>query len=99
MALNACIAASMLFAWTIISVLVAEPVSWATWAPIERGTRPELFGYPFILLWGAPLAGIFMAWVSKNFHLRRLAYFSVLSPMFILALIFSYYYFVPMQYH
>ena len=99
MTLNACFAGSVLFAWTIIAVLVADPVSWATWAPITRGTRPDLFGYPFVLLWGLPVTGIFLSWIAKNFHNRKLAYFSVLMPLMVLSLIFVYFYFVPLQYH
>ena len=99
MMLNACFAVSVLFAWTLISVFVAEPVAWATWAPIARGARPELFGYPFILLWGLPIAGVFLSWVAKNFHNCKLAYFSSMAPLLFLSTIFLYFYFVPVQYH
>ncbi len=99
MTLNGVFASSVLFSWTLVSVFVAEPVSWATWAPLDSTTTPELFGYPFVLLWGLPLSGVFLAWVAKNFHNAKLAYLSVIVPILVLSSIFCYYYFVPLQYH
>ena len=99
MAVSACFSASVLFAWTIISVFVAEPISWATWAPLRIGSQPGLLDYPFILLWGLPLAGVFFAWIAKNVYQPKWAYFAVTTPMLILAMVFAYFYLVPLQYH
>lgn len=99
MIVSACFSAAVLFAWTMISVLVAEPISWATWAPLSVGSQPGLIEYPFVLLWALPLTGIFFAWIAKNLHKKNLAYFAVTTPMLILAMVFTYYYVVPQQFH
>lgn len=99
MVINAIFASTVLTAWTVIAVFVAEPISWATWAPLSPGSQPDLFDYPFVLLWGLPLSGIFVSWVANKFYSRTIAYLGSLSPILVLSLVICYFYFVPVQYH
>ena len=94
------IAFSVLFLWTAVSFYIAEPVSWATWMSVRRGTQfIELFDYPFVLLWAMPLACIAIAWFARRAKKRALAFAAALFPIVVLGLIFGWYHLVPIQYH
>ncbi|MDX2155878.1 MAG: hypothetical protein SFW09_05130 [Hyphomicrobiaceae bacterium] len=93
---NGAFAAAILFAWTYVSLVVAEPLSWATWMPISRGYGiTGVLDYPFIILWMLPLIGIFGAWVGVKGGRKTLAYSFVAIPLVMLALIFGWYYITP----
>lgn len=96
---NAVIAMTVLFAWTAISLYLVEPIAWATWMPVRRGTRFEdLFEYPFVMLWLMPAAGIAGAWISLKLGRRALAITCVTLPIALLALIIGWYNFAPPTY-
>ncbi|MEL6372810.1 MAG: hypothetical protein AAFR04_02455 [Pseudomonadota bacterium] len=96
---NCIFAGLVLFAWTAIALFVAEPISWATWAPLSSGSRPELFEYPFVMLWLMPLGGATAAWMTKSIQGVRWAYLSAIVPILLLSITFGYYYMVPQQFH
>jgi hypothetical protein len=56
-------AGAMLLWWGRLSWVLMDPVRWATW--VNVGPNPDLFEYPFVVLWGLPLAGVGLAWVVK----------------------------------
>lgn len=94
------IALTVLFMWTAVSFYFAEPLAWATWMPVRRGTQfVELFEYPFVLLWAMPLACIGIAWFAKRSGKRALALTAALFPIVVLGMIYGWYHLVPIQYH
>ena len=96
---NAVIAMTVLFAWTAISLYIVEPVLWATWMPVRRGTSFEnLFEYPFMLLWFMPAGGAACAWLALKAGRWGLALTGVLMPLVILSLIFGWYHLAPPTY-
>ncbi len=100
MVVNAVMSAGIVFAWTFVSLFVAEPLAWATWMPINRGYG--LFGlveYPFVLLWIVPLLGICGAWVSLKAGRRALAFTFVALPIGMLALVLGWYHLAPQDWH
>ncbi len=96
---NAVVAMTVLFAWTAVSLYIVEPIAWATWMPVRRGTTFEdLFEYPFVMLWLMPAVGIGGAWFALKLGRRFLALSSVMLPIALLALIFGWYHFAPPTY-
>ena len=93
---NALFASVMLFAWTVVSLFVAEPMAWATWMPISRGSSFEdVVRYPFVLLWLMPAGGIAGAWFATKAGKWALGYACVALPMVIMGLVFGWYYLTP----
>jgi hypothetical protein len=100
MTTNAGFAAAILFAWTYISLVVAEPLSWATWVPMSRGSgMGGVLEYPFLLLWLLPLVGILGGWVGAKGNRPAFAYAFVAIPIAMLALVFGWYYLAPTEWH
>ena len=96
MLVNAVIAMTVLFAWTAISLYIVEPIAWATWMPVRRGTSfEELFEYPFMMLWLMPLAGVACAWLGLKFGRRTFALTCLVLPVALLGLIFGWFYGAP----
>lgn len=90
---NGLFAAVSIVWWTAISFIVAEPLRWATWQAI--GPSPELFDYPFVLLWLLPLGGVGAAWLALRLERRALAYFLALYPMLFIAAVVGWFYLAP----
>lgn len=100
MVTNGLFATGILFAWTYLSLFVAEPLAWATWMPISRGYGiMGLVEYPFIMLWLMPLIGIFGGWVSLKGGHKAGAYAFVAVPVAMLLLILGWYYLTPSDWH
>lgn len=96
---NAVVAITVLFAWTAVSLYIVEPIAWATWMPVRRGTTfDDLFEYPFVLLWLGPALGIAGAWMSLKFGKRALALTCVSLPLGMMCLILGWYYLAPPAY-
>lgn len=96
---NAVIVLTVLFAWTTVALYIVEPVTWATWMPVQRGTSFEdAFEYPFVVLWLMPAAGIVGAWLSLRLGRRSTALFCAIAPIALLALVFGWYYLAPPPY-
>jgi len=75
---NATFAAASLFWWTMLSLFVAEPIRWATWHGVSP--NPDLFEYPFTLLWLMPLACAVAAWVARSVHQQKAAFYLAAFP-------------------
>jgi hypothetical protein len=96
MLVNSVIAMTVLFAWTAVSLYIVEPIAWATWMPVRRGTSfEELFEYPFVMLWLMPLGGIAGAWLGLKFGRRTFALTCLVLPIALLGLIFGWFYGAP----
>ena len=93
---NATFALTVIFGWTLVGLLIEEPMAWATWHVVHRGnTFLELFYYPFSLLWLTPGICIMGAWLANKSKSYTLAYTFALFPLLFLALIFGWYHFTP----
>lgn len=99
-AVNAIFAVTVLFGWTLVSILIVEPFSWATWMPVSRGSNLEdVIRYPFAMLWVMPLLGITGTWFAVKGRQRALAYLFVLIPIVFLSIVFGWYYLAPVEWH
>lgn len=97
---NGLFSTAIVFAWTYVALVVAEPLSWATWMPVSRGYGLSgLLEYPFVMLWGLPLLGVFGAWLSMQAGRKGLAYAFVGVPLVMLALVMGWYYLAPGDWH
>jgi len=100
MGANAVVALASLSAWTLVSLLVAEPIGWATWVPINRGdSLDDVFEYPFLLLWLMPLAGAAAGWCAAKVQQNKLANLCMWLPLSLLGAIFGWYYLAPAAWH
>jgi hypothetical protein len=100
MATNVGFAALILFAWRVVSLVVIDPVTWATWVPVYRGgDLLDLLRYPFVLLWLWPVAGVVGAWFSSKLGHRPFAYTCATLPVVVLTTIFCWYYLAPQDWH
>ncbi len=96
MAINAIFAFIMLFAWKLVSIFVVEPLNWATWAPVYRGSALEdIVRYPFVLLWLWPVLGAFGAWATSKAGRQPVAFACASLPIVVLSLVFGWYYLTP----
>ena len=84
--INLAFAGTTVFAWAMIAIFVAEPISWATWSHVGIHSRPGLLEYPFILLWLLPSVGTGIAWICDRLTLRKLSRFTVLFPLLLIGL-------------
>lgn len=95
-AVNAAFAAMVLSAWTFASLFIADPIEWATWMRVHRGSNVmELFDYPFVLLWLMPAGGIAVAWMSGKSRQWGTAYAALTLPIVVLGFCFCWYYLAP----
>lgn len=93
---NGLLASVIVFAWTYVALVVAEPLSWATWMPVSRGYGIiGLLEYPFVMLWALPVLGAFGAWLSLQSGRKTLAYAFVGVPLVMLAMVMGWYYLAP----
>ncbi len=92
-AANLIFAASCVFLWAMLSLVVGEPIRWAPEYGI--GSRPQLFDYPFVLLWLLPVISACAAWVAQQIDRMKLAYFLALYPLAYISLIVGWYYLAP----
>ena len=92
-AANLIFAAGCVFLWAMLSLLVEEPIRWATEYGI--GSRPQLFDYPFVLLWLMPVGGACVAWVAQQANRMTLAYVLACYPLAYIGLVVGWYYLAP----
>jgi hypothetical protein len=68
-------------------------MSWATWRAIGTiGHRPDLFEYPFLLIWGLPVVAAVLAFFNYTFGLRKLASVIALFPLVLMTVIVLWWY-------
>jgi len=93
---NGLVAISVLSAWTVVSILLAEPVTWATHAPLSIGSRPDVTDYPFVLLWLGPCIGMAVSWLANKSGIRGVAYAALWVPLGLLIIVVLWFNFAPM---
>jgi hypothetical protein len=80
--LNIMFAAANVFLWSVLAMVMADPIAWATWHSLGSvNRRPDLFEYPFILLWGLPLLGSGVGALNNLLGFPRLAKVSASFPL------------------
>ncbi len=90
---NLLFAAGCVFLWAALSLLIEDPMRWATSYGI--GARPELFDYPFVLLWLMPVGGACAAWVAQQANRMTAAYVVACYPLAYIGLVVGWYYLAP----
>jgi hypothetical protein len=83
---NGGFAFAIIFAWAVASILVAEPMAWATWHVIQRENAKSLLHYPLNILWMLPTFAIAIAWVTRNARKERLALGLLVLPILLFGL-------------
>jgi hypothetical protein len=86
--LNLSFAFATIFLWSALAHFLADPISWATWTNIGTvSSRPYLFEYPYVLIWGLPVLGTAMASINQTLGFRKLAKLVAVFPVFLMALV------------
>ncbi len=94
---NALVAISVLSAWTVVSMVLAEPVTWATHAPLSVGSRPDVPDYPFVLRWLGPCMGMALSWLANKGGYRSITYAALWVPLGLLIIVLLWFNFAPMH--
>ena len=80
--INLAFAAANIFLWSFVAVVVADPIAWATWSSFGSvNRRPDLFEYPFIMLWGLPLLGSGVATINNFLGFKQMAKVAAVFPL------------------
>jgi hypothetical protein len=83
---NGGFAIAVVCVWTIASIILADPISWATWSIIERGDASSLLRYPINLLWMLPVVSLLSGWAARRAHKERLALGLMTLPILLFGL-------------
>ena len=83
-----------MFGWSLMSIFVADALSWATWGQVGRA-MPEFYSYPFMLLWVLPLGGSCAAWMFHKAFLDRVAFACAFLPISLFSTIIGWYNLAP----
>lgn len=79
---NLAFAAANIFLWSAVAIVIADPIGWATWSSLGSvSRRPDLFEYPFIMLWGLPLLGSGVATLNNFLGFKRAAKIAAVFPL------------------
>ncbi len=94
MGINLMFAGGCLFVWSLMSFVVADAMTWATWSFVSH-SKPEFFDYPFLLLWALPIGGNCLAWALRKAEKDRMAIAVTIFPMFLLSAVVLWYHLAP----
>jgi hypothetical protein len=79
--------------WSDVPYFLSEPVRWATWATLRP--QSDLFEFPFVMLWGLPLAAMVIAWPLRQGGSARLAIWVATFPILYLGTLVACFYVIP----
>jgi hypothetical protein len=88
---NGSFAFLVVFVWALAAIVIADPISWATWAPVERTSQLSLINYPTNLLWMLPALALGAGWAARKGRHERLALGVMLMPVMFFALMIGSY--------
>jgi hypothetical protein len=83
---NGGFAFAVVFVWTVASLIVADPIAWATWSIIEHGDSGSLLRYPLSLLWMLPTISLLSGWFARRARMERLALGLMTLPVLLFGL-------------
>ena len=90
---EAAIALGMLFYWSGMVGLVAEPFKWAMRDGVS--ISPSLFEYPYMILWATPSMCMLAGWMAIKAQRPEFARIIGGYPSFMLALMLGWYNLAP----
>lgn len=94
MAVNLLFAGGCMFWWSVMAIVLADAMSWATWSQLSR-TASEFYSYPFVLLWALPIGCSTVAWMFQKASNDRLATAAAMFPIMLLGFIVGWYHLAP----
>jgi hypothetical protein len=83
---NGAFAVVIVFVWTVASMLIADPISWATWSIVEYRGSISLLRYPLNILWMLPALSLVAGWLARRAHKERLALGLMTIPILLFGL-------------
>ena len=93
MGVNIGFAVCVQWGWTFVYMLLGEAMSWATWRAL--GMMPDIFEYPYIMLWLLPMLAVLVARVLAEAGSSRGAHAATLVPLIFFSLIIGLYHILP----
>lgn len=93
MLLNAVIALGMGVYWSGVAVFVGEPFKWAMRQGV--GASPNLFEYPYLTLWLAPILCMIGGWLALRAKQPNVARIVGSYPTFMLAVMIGWFNLAP----
>ena len=76
----------VVFVWALAAILIADPISWATWSSVDRNRELSLLTYPTSILWMLPTLALAAGWIARKGRRERLALGVMLMPVMLFAL-------------
>ena len=93
MLVNAAFAGGVIMRAEATALLLVDPIRWATWTAMS--SRPDLFEFPFVMLWAMPVLAVGIAWVLKTGGALRVAVWVSCFPLLYLGTLFGCYHVLP----
>jgi hypothetical protein len=81
----------IVFVWAVAQLVIADPIAWATLAPIDRQNYLSLFTYPINLLWMLPVVAVCVGWSARKSRKERTAIGILLMPILFFSLMIGTY--------
>lgn len=97
MVINFCGALAFLGLWAALSMVIEEPLRWATRHAISP--NPPVMEYPYLMLWLMPLSSACTGWLAIKAEAPALARFAGVYPILLLSLMLGWYYLTPAYWH
>lgn len=76
----------VVFVWALAAIVIADPISWATWAPVDRNSELSLLTYPTNILWMLPAMALAAGWAARKGRHERFALGIMIMPVILFAL-------------
>lgn len=94
---NATITFVMIFYWSGMAGLIADPFRWAMRDGVS--VAPTIFEYPYLTLWLTPLLCMCGGWLAIKAERFSMARIVGIYPSLMLAIMTSWYYLTPPHWH
>ena len=94
---NAGLMLCVVLAWPFYATTLAEPIEWAL--STVGNQRLDLLAYPYLTLWGLPLACCVISSYANRIGMTAFARLAGLTPPLLLSVIFGWYWLAPQSWH
>ena len=88
---NVLFALGILFGWSHMAPVLAEPMSAAAGSALGRHSKPGYLEFPYVLLWAGPLLACYVAWITRRIGWKMFPRFAALYPLGVIALSVAWY--------